>query len=98
MAQASTHRIRSQRWRVEPGSAAGAFAWRALLREEGEALVRPLLERAFDEAAPGDAVLHVSRLKLRVRLPAGAGPQDLPAFLQTQLPEQLEHLLPGLGP
>ena len=64
----SAHRIRSQRWRVTARSQAQAFALRHQLREGLHQTLLPVFERAFDELAAKDEVLHLSRLELHVRV------------------------------
>lgn len=62
----SVHRVRRQSWRVGVRSAQDAFAARARLRVAVEHELREALGRAFDKAAPGEAVLHIARLELRL--------------------------------
>jgi hypothetical protein len=53
--------------------------------------VLPLLERAFDELAPGETVLHIRRLDLRVPLAAGEtaeGSESLAQLIRAQVHEQ----------
>jgi hypothetical protein len=51
------HRIRRQRWvvQIRAGSAQDAFIWRKFLHDEGQDLLLPLLEKAFNEAVGGGA-------------------------------------------
>jgi hypothetical protein len=90
-----THRIRRQRWLCSAGSPAEAFALRGSLREAQEAAVPASFERAFDAAVPGDEVVRLPRLELRIRL---ASVDDLaaalPELLARAVSEQLGRLLP----
>jgi Contractile injection system tape measure protein len=61
-----THRIRRQRWSITAGSTAEAFAFRARARTDWHDCVLSAMETAFDRAAPGDTVLHVPKLELRI--------------------------------
>ena len=88
------HRIRRQRWTVHTGSAAEAFAWRQLLRDQGQDLLQPLLERAFDEAARGDRIVYIPKLELKVSIPAAnQTPEALLELISQQLREQLHRAL-----
>ncbi|QSQ13870.1 contractile injection system tape measure protein [Myxococcus landrumensis] len=84
------HRIRRQRWRVQTRTSEEAFAARQQVRDELEGALLPAFERAFDEVAPGDGVVHLSRLELHLRIP---GPEvlaaQLPELLYQQVREQL---------
>ena len=62
------HRVRRQSWRVGVRSADDAFAARARLRADVEHDLRHALERAFDRVAPDEAVVHLPRLELRLRV------------------------------
>ena len=92
------HRIRSLRWQVGAGSTTEAFAWRALLREQGMDLLMPVLEQGFDEAALGEHVIHIPRIELNVRLDSKEKFETiLPGEILHQLREQLQRLLAGDG-
>lgn len=65
---AVAHRVRTQRWRVAARSAGEAFTLRARLRAAMEDELLPVFGRAFDEAVPGDTLLHIPRLELRLRV------------------------------
>jgi len=83
----AAHRVRMQRWRVASRSAGEAFALRTRLRAAVEHELAPVFGRAFDAAAPGEALLHIPRLELCLRVPnfdalAGA----LGEALQRELP------------
>lgn len=64
----AAHRVRRQSWRVGVRSAQEAFAVRARLRTEVEHELRGAFERAFDEAAPDERIVHIPRLELRLRV------------------------------
>ena len=61
------HRVRRQSWRLRVAAADAAFAVRARFRSEVEDLL-PAFHRAFDAWAPGEAVVHIPRLELRLRI------------------------------
>ena len=84
------HRIRRQRWTVHTDSSANAFAWRKLLRDRGQDLLLPLLEKAFDEAAQGGRVVHIPKLELQVSIKAANQPPEaLLEVISQQLKKQL---------
>ncbi|WP_437819913.1 contractile injection system tape measure protein [Sorangium sp. So ce1078] len=90
------HRIRRQRWRVRARSQAEAFEARRRLRDELHEQLLPAMARAFDALAPGDEVLHVPRLELRVRVPSASALSDaLPELLRREVEERLAALLEG---
>ncbi|HEX2211493.1 MAG TPA: contractile injection system tape measure protein [Longimicrobium sp.] len=77
------HRIRRQVWRVRAPSSADAFALRGELRAAWEGALLPALEAAFDQAAPGDRVVRIPRLELRLRLgAANALAEELPRLVR----------------
>ncbi len=84
------HRIRQQRWRVQARSPEEAFALRQRVREALEGALLPAFERAFDEAAPGDGVVHVPRLELHLRIP---GPDALAERLSELVYQQVREQL-----
>ncbi len=90
---AATHRVRKQSWRVAVRSAPEAFAARARLRAELENALLPEFERAFDAAAPGEAIVRIPRLALRLRV-AGIG--ELASALREALARELK--LPPAAP
>ena len=59
------HRIRRQRWQVRAGSAADAFAVRALLRRENEASLLPAIEAAFAACDTGRDI-RLPRLEIKL--------------------------------
>ncbi|MDH5212552.1 MAG: contractile injection system tape measure protein, partial [Betaproteobacteria bacterium] len=67
---AAAHRVRLQRWRVAARSAGEAFTLRTRLKAAVEDELLPVFGLAFDEAAPEDALLHIPRLELRLRVPS----------------------------
>ncbi|WP_342375410.1 contractile injection system tape measure protein [Myxococcus stipitatus] len=84
------HRIRRQRWRVQTRTSEEAFAARQQVRDELEGVLLPAFERAFDEVAPGDGVVHLSRLELHLSIPGLEGlVERLPELLYQQVREQL---------
>jgi hypothetical protein len=88
--QGTAHRIRSQRWAVRTDSAEDAFAWRRFLRDHGEEILLPVLEKAFDEAAGGDRVFHIPRIEIKIRIsPEDSLTEKLPRMLLDQLRNQL---------
>ena len=64
--QRASHRIRRQKWLVHTGSAEEAFAWRKLLRDKGQDILLPVLEKAFDEVARDERVICIPRIELKV--------------------------------
>jgi hypothetical protein len=62
------HRVRKQSWRIGVRSAQAAFAMRARLRVAVEHELRQAFDRAFDKAAPDEAIVHIPRLELRLRV------------------------------
>ena len=92
--QRASHRIRRQKWLVHTGSAEEAFAWRKLLRDKGQDILLPVLEKAFDEAVKGNHVIHIPRIELKVKIDSEKqGSEALPDQILQQLREQLQHLL-----
>jgi hypothetical protein len=88
------HRIRKQSWIVRVGSAADAFAWRKLLRDQWQDLLLPVLEKAFDEVVQGERVLHIPKIELQVQIDSARHPpESLPDLLIQQLQEQLQSML-----
>ncbi|HZO02715.1 MAG TPA: contractile injection system tape measure protein [Burkholderiales bacterium] len=80
------HRVRRQSWRVAVRSAQDAFAARARVRVLVEDELREAFARAFDRAAPGEAVLHIPRLELRLRVASLNGLADaLAAALEREI-------------
>ena len=61
------HRVRRQSWRLRVAAENAAFAVRARFRSEVEDLL-PAFHRTFDAWAPGEAVVHIPRLELRLRI------------------------------
>ncbi|HVY04703.1 MAG TPA: contractile injection system tape measure protein [Burkholderiales bacterium] len=62
----STHRVRRMAWRVKAGAEPVAFAWRAALRNDLDHRLLPAMSRAFDRIAPGDEIVRIPRLDLRL--------------------------------
>ncbi|XXX81628.1 contractile injection system tape measure protein [Sorangium sp. So ce134] len=90
------HRIRRQRFRVRARSQAEALEARRRLRDGLHEQLLPAMARAFDALAPGDEVLHVPRLELRVRVPSASALSDaLPELLRREVHERLAALLEG---
>jgi Contractile injection system tape measure protein len=89
--QPAGHRIRRQLWQCRARTPEEAFALRRWLREALDDAVLPAFERAFDAAAPGDEMVRLPRLELRLRL---ARPDDLAAALPEALERALAEQLP----
>lgn len=90
MSTAAVHRIRRQRWIVHTRTASDAFAIRASVRASWEDEFLPAIERAFDRAHPGDEVVHIPRLEIRLTVPART---DLRERLGKLLEETVAHEL-----
>ena len=92
--QRASHRIRRQKWLVHTGSAEEAFAWRKLLRDKGQDILLPVLEKAFDEVARDERVICIPRIELKVKIDSEKHVSEV-LFNQIiqQLREQLQHLL-----
>ncbi len=84
-----SHRLRCLRWMVTTDTAPAAFALRQRLRNEWEAELLPLLDRAFNRAVDDDHTLHLSKLELHVQ----ATPETLWDDLSKQIQEQLNEVL-----
>src|SRR3954449_9626884 len=89
----ATHRIRRQRWLCSAGSPAEAFTLRGRLREAQEAAVPAAFARAFDAALPGDEVVRLPRLELRIRVASVDDLTTLPELLARALSVELGRLL-----
>jgi hypothetical protein len=61
------HRVRKQSWHLRVDGAKAAFAARAKFRGELEALL-PAFNAAFDAWAPGETMLRIPRLELKLRV------------------------------
>ncbi len=92
------HRIRRQRWLVRASTQAQAFEVRARLRAELEGPVLAAIERAFDEAVPGDQLVHLPRLELTIRAPALEDTAAFAAALEDSVREQLRVQLRRANP
>lgn len=80
---AAPHRVRRQVWRIRAPGADEAFALRQGVRAAWDDALLPALEAAFDQAAPGDAVVRIPRLELRLRLAAAADVRtELPRLIR----------------
>lgn len=64
---ATPHRVRRQSWHLRVGSASAAFAARARFRAEVEDLL-PAFDDVFDAWAPGESVVRIPRLELKLRV------------------------------
>lgn len=88
-----SHRIRRQRWLVRASSSTEAFAVRRRLREEWEAVLLPAFEAAFNVLAPGDDVVRIPKIELRLKVAPGEHfPQHLAELIRLQLGERLSEL------
>ena len=97
--QNALHRIRRHKWLVHTSSAEEAFTWRKLLRDQGQDILLPVLEKVFDEAVKGDHVIHIPRIELKVKIDAEKqGTAALSEQILQQLREQLQHLLQEQSP
>lgn len=88
------HRIRRQRWHLQAGSAAAAFALRRRVREEWQDLFLPAFETAFDQEMPEADVVYIPQIELTLRI----GPEEKKGELwstlvQEQLLRQLREIL-----
>jgi len=80
------HRVRRQSWRVAVRSRQDAFVARVRIRAALEDELHEAFARAFDRAAPGEAVLHIPRLELRLRVASLAAlPEALAAALEREI-------------
>ncbi|HEX6912151.1 MAG TPA: contractile injection system tape measure protein [Longimicrobium sp.] len=79
---AAPHRVRRQVWRIRAPGADDAFALRQGVRAAWDDVLLPALEAAFDQAAPGEGVVRIPRLELRLRL-------ETAADVRTELPRLL---------
>jgi len=88
------HRIRRQRWELRAGSTAAAFALRQRLREEWQEMLLPAFETVFDQEVPGEEMIRLPRIELRLKVGAGEDTEALwPAAIHEQLLEQLREIL-----
>ncbi len=93
-ASAAVHRIRRHRWSIRTATDAEAFAIRAWVRGSWGSELMPAIERAFDRADPGEALVHVPRLEIRLTVPAGAaGPVRLRELLEESVARELSALV-----
>lgn len=91
----SSHRIRTQRWKIRVGSTAAALTWRTFLYHQGQDLVLPLFEQVFAEIGGNDRFLHLPRLELHITLAeAEPLPEKLSAAILAQLQKHLQPLWP----
>ena len=89
------HRIRRQRWQVRAGSAADAFAVRALLRWENEASLLPAIEAAFAACDTGRDI-RLPRLEIKLGISSLENLADeLPARLAEAVRLALSEALAG---
>ncbi|MBN8428575.1 MAG: hypothetical protein J0L65_14000 [Xanthomonadales bacterium] len=90
------HRIRRQRWQVKAGSAADAFAVRALLRREHEAPLLPAIEAAFAACDSGQEI-RLPRLEIKLGISSLENMADeLPVRLAEAVRLALSEALDGL--
>jgi hypothetical protein len=90
------HRIRRLRCRVTAASGADGFALRGDVRRALDGAVLPALASAFDSLLPGDDVVEVGRLEVRVSVAAGSDlALALPGLVAAAVREQLEAALAG---
>ncbi len=98
MTASSVHRIRRHRWTIRTATGAEAFAIRAWVRSSWERELLPAIERAFDRLDPGDDLVCVPRLEIRLTVPAGAAGQvRLRALLEESVARELSALVVGSG-
>lgn len=88
---ACLHRVRRQRWAVRAASAEQAFAIRTWLHDHCDGDLKSALETAFDRVAPGEQVVRLERLVLRLRV------DDIRRVGET-LPARVFEALTPLGP
>ena len=86
-----SHRIRRLRCLVSTRSQAEAFAIRKSLHDRWQDTLMPVFERAFDEIASGDRVIHIPKLKLHLKVNSEQELVELlPELIQQKLKEQLQ--------
>ena len=98
----SPHRIRRLRYLVSTSSQTEAFAIRQNLRASWQDTLMPAFERAFDEIASRDRVIHIPKLELHLKVTSEQELMEvLPDLIQQQLKEQLQSIFqqnfPGNG-
>lgn len=92
-----SHRIRRMRWQVQAGPRSDPFALRKRLQAQWQALL-PVIEAAFDSAAPGGEVIRIPKLELKVTVRDGEGwIEAIVEAIPRQLEEQLHALLASQG-
>jgi Contractile injection system tape measure protein len=90
----SSHRIRRLSWVLSTGSLSEAFALRQSLRDRWQELLLLACEKAFDDAVPGEEIIHVSQLVVSLKIaPGDELMKMLPVLIQQQLQEQLPTLI-----
>lgn len=92
--QTTSHRVRRLTWGVRAGTIAEAFETRKHLHDRWQELFEPAFDLAFDQLAVGDAILHVPRLDVRIRLGPGERIEHITAErIAGLLREQLQMLV-----
>ncbi len=97
MTMKGPHRIRRQSWTVKAASEKDAFAIQQSLRLHWEDSLLAAFERAFDEVAPGDEVIHLARLELDLSVSSEADfAAERPVLLDRQLGARLRAAIDGV--
>jgi hypothetical protein len=89
------HRIRRLRCRVTASPGADGFALRGELRHALDGIVIPALASAFDSVLPGDDLVEIARLEVRVSLAVGSDLSLALPGLVAAVRAQLEAALDG---
>jgi hypothetical protein len=88
------HRIRRQRWLIRAGTTADAFKIRRWLRYDGQDLLLPAFDRAFDHVGRGADVIRIPTLRVRFNIASEEKMTELlPELIYEQLLEQLREIL-----
>ena len=90
------HRIRRLRIRASAPTQAKAFELRTHLRHEVEPTLLPMIEKVFDEFSPGEEVLHIPKLEIRVKVPdLDELPAVLPELVRKEIRDRLSQHPPN---
>ncbi len=64
----TSHRIFSQQWKVSAETQVQAFALQVQFRKRWEDTLLPVFERVFDEQSTSDALLHIPKLEIKLKV------------------------------